>query len=214
MSIEIEEQTLTACSYATLEDMVKRYGCSELMCLADKSQPLQKENALDPGTQSYNRVICALNDAQAYLNQKLCCCFDAKKLCEWVKEGKVFPMLRYWQTVIARYYLYDIVGPAKSGGETEYYRRYKQMLKDIDNFCDPKCCTVLVDETGECCLEKICKVGFAVAKRKKSCIPDVCCKKCGCQKDSCACYSMACGGGGCETDDKKNINSYIGGKSK
>jgi len=211
MALDIPQEELSPCSYATLEDMVKRFGCSELMCLADKSQPLQKENALDPGTQSYNRVICALNDAAAYLNTKLCCCFDAKQLCTWVKEGKKFPLLNFWQVTIARYYLYDVI--KNVNGETETYRRFKQLLKDIEDFCDPKCCTVIVDETGECCLSKICKVGFVVAKRKESCIPEVCCKKCGCIKDNCVCASMNCSSSGNCDDDKHTINSYVGGKT-
>lgn len=208
MSIEIEPTVLCECSYAVPGDMVKRFGLSEVLCITDKEK-CGTEAELCPGNPSYDRLICALNDAHAILNQKLCCCFDMKQICKWIAEGKKFPMLNFWQVTVARYLLHDVVSFSGAGkDETEQYKRYKQILKDIDSFCDPHCCTVLVDKTGECCLEKVCKVGFAVAKRKKSCIPDICCKKCGCEKNpGCACASI-----NCDKELKpKKVNSYIGG---
>lgn len=174
--------------YANLEDMKCRFGAQELICSSDRGAGVPLDTALDVGTETYDRIQCALADACAFLNQKLGCCFDICELKEACDSGKNFQMLKLWQVNIARYYLHDVV--TRSGtdkNETEQYRRYKEACEAIESFCDPKCCTALIAEDGTK-IQKMCKAKFAVAKRPESCIPDLCCDKCG--DKGCCCYSQ------------------------
>jgi phage gp36-like protein len=111
--------------YATLPDMVARFGQAELVQLTDTTN-------IPPSTVDAARVATKIDDAcsfiDGYVGQKyklpLAGC---TKPAGMGTEQVAPPVLTRLACDLARYYLYSDLAP-----ESEVYRRYKAALKELE----------------------------------------------------------------------------------
>jgi phage gp36-like protein len=111
--------------YATLADLVARFGETELVQLTDTTN-------VPPRTVDAARVATKIDDAAAFIDgyvgqvYRLPLAGCAKPIVggfEYVAP----PVLTRLACDLARYYLYDDLAP-----ESEVYRRYKAALKELE----------------------------------------------------------------------------------
>lgn len=176
-------------SFCTVDDLKCKFSQAEIECLSIKGKKRIEDPLSDP--ECLARIECALKDAKFYLLNKLACCFDVCTILDKCKDGVEFPILCFWQSVIARHLLYDSV---KERGEVGL--RYQEACIDIEKFCDPDCCGQLISVDGACKIDKVCKSFISVECVPDSCIPEWCCD---------TCTKQCCGScGGCKS---KGCNS-------
>jgi phage gp36-like protein len=115
--------------YATLADLVARFGETELVQLTDTTN-------VPPRTVDAARVATKIDDAAAFIDgyvgqvYRLPLAGCAKPIAggfEYVAP----PVLTRLACDLARYYLYDDLAP-----ESEVYRRYKAALKELEAIAD------------------------------------------------------------------------------
>lgn len=112
--------------YATVADMVARFGALELIQLTDADN-------IPPSTLDTARVEIKLADAAAFVDGYIgqvyrlplsgCAKIGAGGVTEYVPP----PVLTRLTCDLARYYLYDDLAP-----EHEVYRRYKAALRELE----------------------------------------------------------------------------------
>lgn len=112
--------------YATVADMVARFGALELIQLTDADN-------IPPSTLNTARVEIKLADAAAFVDgyvgqvYRLPLSGCAKVGVGGVTEYVPPPVLTRLSCDLARYYLYDDLAP-----EHEVYRRYKAALRELE----------------------------------------------------------------------------------
>ncbi|WP_234082427.1 gp436 family protein [Azonexus sp. R2A61] len=119
-------------NYATVDDMVKRFGELELIQLTD-------DENIPPSVIDIPFVEVKLADAQSFVDGYVgqvyrlpltgCVKFVAGGAQEYVPP----PVLTRLTCDLARYYLYDDLAP-----EAEVYRRYQAAVKELDAIANGK----------------------------------------------------------------------------
>lgn len=115
-------------NYATLADMIARFGEQEMILLTDLVN-------IPPDTVDAARVETKLADAQAFVDGyvgqvyrlPLRGCLKPATVPAGIPEYVPAPVLTRLACDIARYYLHDDLAP-----ENEVYRRYKAALKELE----------------------------------------------------------------------------------
>ena len=114
--------------YATVQDMVARFGELELIQLTDLDN-------IPPSVIDETRVTVKLSDAQAFVDGYVGQCYRLP-LSGCLKPAIIPggdpvyvapPVLTRLTCDLARYYLYDDLAP-----ENEVYRRYQAAVKELD----------------------------------------------------------------------------------
>jgi len=116
-------------SYATVDDMIMRYGQQELIELTDLDN-------IPPVDVDSTRISLKLADASAFVDGyvgqvyrlPLRGCRKPAAAAGAIPEYAHPPVLVRLVCDIARFYLYDDLAP-----ENEVYRRYQAALKELDN---------------------------------------------------------------------------------
>lgn len=112
--------------YATLQDMVDRFGELELIQLTDL------EN-IPPAELDAARIVLKLSDAQSFVDgyvgqvYRLPLVGCLKVAVGGAEEHVPPPVLTRLTCDLARYYLYDDLAP-----ENEVYRRYQAAVKELE----------------------------------------------------------------------------------
>lgn len=114
--------------YATVQDMIARFGELELIQLTDTDN-------IPPSVIDESRVAVKLGDAQAFVDGYVGQCYRLP-LTGCLKPATVVgaepatvppPVLTRLVCDLARYYLYDDLAP-----ENEVYRRYQAAVKELE----------------------------------------------------------------------------------
>lgn len=165
--------------YATLDDLICRFGPKEISKRADDGRGLITDFSEPDFTipEIEDRINCALEDACFFIRNKLGCCFDLKCLKDLMEDGHTFGILKVWAVHIARYYLHEDI--SMKDCDHIVWINYNDVCKQIEKMCD---CGCLTSDQGEDCGKK-CTAKIKVACRD-ICIPmpcEVCCD------DPCCC---------------------------
>lgn len=118
--------------YATLADMVARYGELEMIQLTDVTH-------VPPDTVDAARVDTKLSDAQAFLDGyigrvyrlPLTGCLKPAAVPGGAEQRVPPPVLTRLACDVARYYLHDDLAP-----ENEVYRRFRAAVKELEAIAD------------------------------------------------------------------------------
>jgi phage gp36-like protein len=117
-------------AYAIAQDLVDRFGNTELIQLTDK----------DPHTGAVNAVLlqAAIDDAAAEIDTYLAKCFV-------MPIAGTVQLFKKWNCDIARYRLYDSVrlDVNNGGSDHEARRRYSDFLEQAKNVCSLNVYTTL-----------------------------------------------------------------------
>jgi phage gp36-like protein len=159
--------------YCTEQDLIDRFGEREVRQLSDRG------NATAPHLNSINsvRVQAAIDDACAFINRKLTCCYDVCYSATLYAGGGSVALLKAWCCDIARYRLYDSIrlkSDSDGGWDHESYRRYKIAVEEIKEVCE---CGGLMDDTCTAIpVTNATSADSAIAVTERdSCMPKVCC---------------------------------------
>ena len=152
--------------YATIQDMIDRFGEEEMIQLTDRAETQ---------TNSINTVLlqAKLDDACHELNVMLSCCYDIRSLKVIVDTPLQIPVLKHWQCDITRKHLYDSLENQNNQVNFEY----KDYEEEVKKLCENG---ELYDENYNLINKKI----IALFNEDPGCYPSkpCCCEEpCGCR---------------------------------
>ena len=151
--------------YATVADMINRYGEEELIQTTDKSET--QTNAIVTA-----RIQAAIDGAEAELNLILSCCYNLKTIKTVYDNERFIPILKHWTCYITRKHLYTDL----ENGENQVTRDYKDFEEEVKKTCK---CSDLYDNE----LNVVSKKGFSMFMEDPGCYPPAPC----CCDDACCC---------------------------